>query len=169
LFTLAHELGHIYMDHRHTITILDDDQTAKNKKLQEVRANVFAASFLMPKQAVHELLRNINISRDKDITKHVVKYLCIYFGSSYPAMVYRLHNLNYFDSKKRDALLGDAVSIQSDEEAFQRGTLPDRYYTLVLEAYRSMRISIGKLADFLRTDVYDARKLVKELGIQQSK
>ncbi|MBF8295114.1 MAG: hypothetical protein HW389_1659, partial [Bacteroidetes bacterium] len=36
------------------------------------------------------------------------------------------------------------------------------------EAYRRAKISIGKLADLLRIDIYEARKLVKQFGIQQS-
>lgn len=176
LFTLAHELGHIYMDHHHSVTIYSESNspianlTRSKLSLQEIRANVFAAAFLMPGEEIHDLLENIKFNVSKNINRHIIKYLCDYFGVSYPAMVYRLHNLDYFTAAGRDELLQNPIleSFVRGETTPEQTNLPARYTTLAFEAYRSMKISIGKLADYLRTDIYDTRRMVKELGIQQT-
>lgn len=175
LFTLAHELGHIYMDHKHSVTIFSEGNSPgaeiKQAKtsLPEVRANVFAAAFLMPKEKIEKLLENSKFKKNDTSARHIIRYLCHYFGVSYPAMVYRLYNLNYIGNKVRDELLQNPITSSLEYSEPEEIRFPERYFTLALEAYRSMRISIGKLADYLRIDLYNARRIIKELGIQQTR
>jgi len=84
-------------------------------------------------------------------------------------MVYRLYNLNYIGNKVRDELLQNPITSSLEYSEPEEIRFPERYFTLALEAYRSMRISVGKLADYLRIDLYDARRIIKELDIQQTR
>ena len=167
LFTLAHELGHLMMDRDHTTTLLTDKQ--EQVSLAEVRANSFAATFLMPDVAVTETLLKLGVIKGEKETINAVTidYLRKQFGVSYDAMLWRLVNLRVITKKEREEFLPYAV-----EDALPTGetspSLPERYKTLAVEAYRRAKISIGKLADLLRVDIYEARKLVKQFGIQQS-
>jgi Zn-dependent peptidase ImmA (M78 family) len=166
LFTLAHELGHLSMDRDHTTTLLTEKQ--EQESLAEVRANSFAATFLMPDLAVKEALLKLGVTEGEKerINAVTIDYLRKQFGVSYDAMLWRLVNLKVITKKEREGLLPYAV-----EDALPNGvtslSLPERYKALAVEAYRRAKISIGKLADLLRIDIYEARKLVKQFGIQQ--
>ena len=90
-FTCAHELGHFvyrmeknndvdkfeYIDLRGPLS-----STGKNE--EEIFANNFAASLLMPKKEVKKLLQE-----NMEIT-----LMAFYFGVSFEAMKYRIQNLN---------------------------------------------------------------------------
>lgn len=167
LFTLAHELGHLSMDRDHTTTLLTEKQ--EQESLAEVRANSFAATFLMPDLAVKEALLKLGVTEGEKqrINAVTIDYLRKQFGVSYDAMLWRLVNLKVITKKEREGFLPYAV-----EDALPNGvtspSLPERYKALAVEAYRRAKISIGKLADLLRIDIYEARRLVKQFGIQQS-
>lgn len=174
-FTIAHELGHLIMDHNHVTTIYSEehspDQMENNGKdrLIETRANVFAAAFLAPDISVKEFLLKYGIDEDsKDrLTNYIIGSLSEYFGLSYDSMLWRLVNLRYMtkDERKLYLLQKPFLGEETPDSAIEN--IPERYRTLALEAYRRVKISIGRLSDYLRVDIYNARKLVKELKIQQ--
>lgn len=86
LFTVAHEIGHIVLDHkkkfdifyRAQITQFNGEQTAEEKE-----ANYFAASLLMPQELVIK-------TWDK---YHDIELLAAYFGVSRTAAFWRLKEL----------------------------------------------------------------------------
>jgi len=174
LFTLAHELGHTVMDRDHTATVLTekkskDDDAREQEILAEVRANSFAAAFLMPELEVKAAMLKLGVSEgaQEELSTATIDYLRKQFGVSYKAMLWRLVNLKVISKKEREKFQPNAV----DEVVPATDTLPslpERYKALAVEAYRRAKISIGKLADLLRIDIYEARKLVKQFGIQQS-
>ncbi len=174
LFTLAHELGHSVMDRDHTATILTekkskDGDMREQELLAEVRANAFAAAFLMPELEVKAAVLKMGVSEgaQEELGTATIDYLRKQFGVSYEAMLWRLVNLKVISKKEREKFQPDSV----DEEVPASNappSLPERYRALAIEAYRRAKISIGKLADLLRIDIYEARKLVKQFGIQQS-
>ena len=174
LFTLAHELGHAVMDRDHTATVLTekkskDGDTKEQEILAEVRANAFAAAFLMPELEVKTALLKLGVSEgtQKELSTSTIDYLRKQFGVSYEAMLWRLINLKIINKKDRENFLIDAVKeVVSTTDVLT--SLPERYRALAVEAYRRAMISIGKLADLLRIDIYEARRLVKQFGIQQS-
>lgn len=55
-FTIAHEYGHILLDRDKGIAI---SKISNDRDLFEVRANAFAAAFLMPEEGVSQFLKNI--------------------------------------------------------------------------------------------------------------
>ena len=70
-FTLAHELGHIVLDHQITPIIYRNSEIDEGQKPEEVQANVFARDLLMPAgvlaalhvTTVDEIIRICNVSR----------------------------------------------------------------------------------------------------------
>jgi Zn-dependent peptidase ImmA (M78 family)/DNA-binding XRE family transcriptional regulator len=174
LFTLAHELGHTVMDRDHTATVLTekkskDGDSKEQEVLAEVRANAFAAAFLVPEHEAKAALLKLGVSEgaQQELSIATIDYLRKQFGVSYEAMLWRLVNLRIISKQERGRFLTNIVDeVISSVEAFP--SLPDRYKALAVEAYRRANISIGKLADLLRVDIYEVRKLVKQFGIQQS-
>lgn len=98
-FTLAHELGHFFLHRK------GDDQVFIDKKYavynrdsrsssgvdeQEVEANVFAASLLMPEGLVLDVLESYDLIDDAD-----TMILAKKFGVSLQALGFRLAKLGY--------------------------------------------------------------------------
>ncbi len=88
-FTLAHELGHYFLDHRpdeyevyRRESLYRDD-----KPLKEQEADAFAAELLMPITLINELKKKYQLS-EKDTF-----ILAKMFGVSRSAMAYRLRGL----------------------------------------------------------------------------
>lgn len=101
-FTLAHEIGH-YVIHCNSSSrdkiFVDKIMYRKNfsstsEKRQELQANVFAASLLMPKQLVKEEFANLLNAADHITEEDIVYEMSTTFKVSEIAMTYRLINLN---------------------------------------------------------------------------
>ncbi|MHB8481684.1 MAG: UPF0175 family protein [Nitrospiria bacterium] len=104
-----------------------------------------------------------------------------YFGVSYQALLFRLMNLNWLSEKEREELESMSPSLNKLEKILheqgeidlesryplKKDYLPERYQHLALEAYRQGKISIGKLAELLRKNLYEVRDLLKALKIYQ--
>lgn len=130
-FSFAHEYGHALMDRRASATVT----TTKNRKdFVEVRANAFAAAFLLPAEGVQGFLRyrkKAMPSREEQIvydpgteeeeerieakSRHVARFgkvtyqdvgsLGLLFGTSYQAACYRLKSLELVTRPELDELL----------------------------------------------------------------
>lgn len=94
-FSLAHELGHVALDHLSGgVTRFRDTRenfTASNRDPQEIAANQFAAAILMPSEMVEFAVRTQGISS--------VEELANMFAVSTAAMKFRLLNLNLIDPR----------------------------------------------------------------------
>ena len=97
-FTIAHELGHFFL-HRQNSNIFVDDEpvvlfrdhtAAEGTKNQEIEANAFAASLLMPESIIREQLAQQPIDAFDDTS---MKQLAAQFGVSVRAMIIRLTKL----------------------------------------------------------------------------
>jgi Zn-dependent peptidase ImmA (M78 family)/transcriptional regulator with XRE-family HTH domain len=97
LFTLAHELGHLLLGHVDEGIALDESLTGPSDI--ERSANAFAATFLMPEQAVRKTLDQYGR------TVSTIVYLAYAFGVSFQTIVYRLHNLHLVNAEGRDTLM----------------------------------------------------------------
>jgi len=173
-FTLAHELGHLVMDRNHSATVLTAKEAQQLnddlKVLIEIRANSFAAAFLMPEAAIEHALAKLGMSRrtTEQLTTVTIEYLRNHFGVSYDAMLWRLINLKWISKQDRQKFVFQLEEEKGETASSSpKESLPERYRNLAFKAYQSAKISIGKLAELLRIDVYEARKLVKEFRIQQ--
>lgn len=128
-FTIAHEYGHILLDRDKVSAI---SKISNDRDLFEVRANAFAAAFLMPEEGVSQFLKNIDkgasASRERllayteqpdpdplvghyrrlaswqIITLYDVVKFCAYFGISFEAALYRLRNTKFLSEELFDQL-----------------------------------------------------------------
>jgi Zn-dependent peptidase ImmA (M78 family) len=96
-FTIAHECGHLALGHAGEVFI--DKQVVNrrdgNSSLaidnQEIEANQFAASLLMPRD---EVVRHLDVFLHTNRNRHVlIERMAAAFKVSRPAMEYRLVNL----------------------------------------------------------------------------
>ena len=95
-FTIAHELGHVklhvddkdrvFVDHR----FYRNEKSSEGVDSEEIEANAFAASLLMPKDLIEDALSTVSAITDSDIFRMSVR-----FGVSEQAMTLRLVKLHY--------------------------------------------------------------------------
>ena len=127
-FTIAHEYSHILLDRDKVIAI---SKISNDRDLFEVRANAFAAAFLMPEEGVSQFLKNIGkgassrerllayteqpdpdplvgyyrrLASSQIITLYDVVKFCAYFGISFEAALYRLRNTKFLSEELFDQL-----------------------------------------------------------------
>lgn len=120
-FSLAHEYGHVLMD-SHLPSVVSRGR--EREDLAEVRANAFAAAFLMPEDGCLEMVRKIgkgapsrertqlydeeevtcveerNIASEQDLTLIDAARLAHYFGASMQSMLYRLRNIGLINQAR---------------------------------------------------------------------
>lgn len=127
-FSYAHEYAHALFDRDENLRISSSEN---NSELIEIRANAFAAAFLMPTEGMTEVLHSLNkgkVSRQEqiifdvstnnkmnierrslpfsqNITFQNIAIIAHYFGVSYKAAVYRIRSLNYISAEECDKLI----------------------------------------------------------------
>jgi len=132
-FSYAHEYAHCLLDRNHAVSVTTP---GNQNNLSEVRANAFAAAFLMPEGGVNAYLNSLDKGGPSRQTLHVytpagtqeggaieaerrpapgsqkivcqdVVQLAYYFGVSYTAAVYRLKNMGRITQAECGALIDD--------------------------------------------------------------
>lgn len=126
LFSYAHEYGHLLFDRKEKATI---SRRAEREKLNEIRANSFAAALLLPEEGVREFLTRVGKSRDLFQVQEIydeegesvraqrrsgaepfsvqfydVVHLAFYFGVSYESALWRLKSLKIISEEEREEL-----------------------------------------------------------------
>ena len=123
-FTLAHELGHIFISWHSDITLcVTDNEYSEHNKLdiQEHEANVFASEILMPTEWVKEMLAK-NENRG---LQYIVKQLCNIANTSIMACFYALEN----------AMKSGNVIVVVSEMLFPKKFISDRRMVLYFQGY----------------------------------
>jgi len=115
LFTLAHELGHLLIGHKGSITV--DDNFVGDTQIER-QANAFAAAFLMPEEKVDQYVKNYDRGPES------LARMVYDFGVSFESLVFRLHNLRKIDAVGRDQLR--EVGWQGLLSVIQRPALQER-------------------------------------------
>lgn len=143
-FTALHELGHLVMQF---------DETIDNKK-KEALCHLFASDFLIPqksfKKCVGEIVNGrLNIRLFSDIQRS--------FGISIDALICKAHDGGlisdsrykyYFIQKSQNPRLKEYVEQSRIEDEH-----PERFESLVYDAYAKDIISVSKAASLLNTSV----------------
>lgn len=133
-FSLAHEYGHALMDRGSSATATISTSSNRDE-LVEVRANAFAAAFLLPDEGVRRFIaalrkglpsrieeeiydiqaeekkepikaKSREIAEFQKVTYQDVVLLKMYFGVSYQAACYRLKSIGVINRAELDELLG---------------------------------------------------------------
>jgi Zn-dependent peptidase ImmA (M78 family)/DNA-binding XRE family transcriptional regulator len=162
-FTLAHEYAHFLVDRTEEASHLCDP--TRRSELREMRANAFAAAFLLPGAGVRDFLSELHVPDGRIQAEHVV-HVMHHFGVSYDAAAWRLLNLDIISRTQRDALMsaqiqGLARALGYEEEPGAAEPPPSRRRAVALEAWRNAIISTAKLAELLGLE---RREIVRLFG-----
>lgn len=148
-FTMAHEYGHLLWKLKRQEPT--DDVFYRNpvESDEEMFANAFAASFLVPDAALTDRGRAPG-ARPTDA--HGVMELAEWFGVSYQMITYRLQNTGLLSEEDARRLrdLGRPVPVSGldwDERAFP--DMSPRFRRLVLEAYQRDLLEASRCAEML--------------------
>jgi Zn-dependent peptidase ImmA (M78 family)/transcriptional regulator with XRE-family HTH domain len=180
-FSWVHEYAHVLLDRtqRGTISV-----SSRRDDLPEVRANAFAACFLMPAEAIRSFLGELgkgSSSRehadiyDEDgtvaaelrsapgsqtVRLYEVVLLAHHFQVSRTAALYRLHNLHILSRAQLDALL--------EEERADRGKRIERLLKLAVHDHAEARDEFRLRFLSLALEAYRQEKItrgkLRELG-----
>lgn len=162
-YTAAHELYHIIYNEG----ILKKEKIFLDKEKyqeEEIKADVFAAEFLMPEDYVKEIFyKLVDVDRDHVEPKHVVR-MHNFFKVSYRAMLKRLIQLKLCSAKKYPDLIQIATLENKDklqaltrEEGYsldlivpsKETYIPKEYLIYVKSNYERGKISYEKLKETL--------------------
>ena len=158
-FTAAHEYAHFLVDRDERRGEICD--TVRRREPFEMRANAFAASLLLPATGVTSSLNDLGAERLRVEPEHAV-HLMYHFSVSYDAVLWRLLNLGWITSDRRDELArisptGLARALGYDGEPGEGEPEPDRWRTIAIEAWRDGEISLGKLSELLGISEHQLR------------
>ena len=179
-FTVAHEFGHHRMGHASVV----DEQQAISGKLHdplEVRANAFAAEFLMPRDAIKAWGRE---HVDGAVTLEQVLLLACEYGVSAQAARYALQNAGVLSDARRCRQLDEEIAAElhvalgrqlglqhpADELADAAGRLPRIPSALRSSALGDLlagAIDAEQLALRLGREQHEIAAMLAELGIDQ--
>lgn len=157
-FTLAHELAHLLVGHQSVMCdlLMDVDD--------ERYANIFAAHFLMPTNAMQDafgkLLSAKESPEDSDFGRMASRY-----GVSLEALGRRLEETEMLPSGTTDRMIDrwereNRPYARSHNPQWRRRT-GERFLALAVESYTRGLISLGKLASLLAVDSITAADYVK--------
>lgn len=153
VFAAAHELYHIWYDEKAEIVPANIiDESDRN----ELKANRFAAEFLVDEDLLLRELNMYSISRDSITIKDILR-LSELFTVPYRTMAKRLYETGVYDKKNRDLFLSKteeevlaarkrfAIPVPQSDSRIAIDTLND----LAVNAYEKQLISYEKLAYLL--------------------
>ena len=106
IFTVAHEIGHIELQHlNNTFAMIDEHTQGCEENELEKEANYFAACFLMPLEKLSAFMR-INIGKSESaLTVLDIANVQSIFNTSFETTLNRLETLGLIDIQKKEELL----------------------------------------------------------------
>jgi Zn-dependent peptidase ImmA (M78 family) len=171
-FTAAHEFAHWVL---RDVMVEGFTFLPGSGDLREVRANAFAAAFLMPAAGLKEHFRRTGRLRENDLAPVEIGDLVRAmdrFGVSRTALLYRLQNIGLLEAESGERMRGEEWDILHVARALGIKLRRDRYDAgrlreLAIEAWRRGLVSTSRAADLTRTDIADFRRRMKVMGIKQ--
>jgi transcriptional regulator with XRE-family HTH domain len=153
-FSAAHELAHHLLSDPREVVI--EANLYETSSPAEVRANAFAAAFLMPADSARELIGVAGVDAE------VLGELLRHFRVSYQALVHRLWTLAIISRADAESWLAESATAalcaagDSNPHELTGPTLtrriPTRLWRAALEGYQSGQVGIGVLAGLADTD-----------------
>jgi Zn-dependent peptidase ImmA (M78 family) len=164
--SIAHEYAHLIVD-RYSAGI-DYLTIAGRKPANERFAESFAMSLLMPASSVRFRFNDVVNSTGNFQVADLVELKHFYFVSM-EAMAHRLEGLGLLPSGTWDLLKEKGLRVRQAEkrlglnsELSPEPAYPDRYKFLAVHAYERGELSEKELANYLRCDVWEARRVVRD-------
>jgi Zn-dependent peptidase ImmA (M78 family) len=171
LFTLAHELGHVWLHRDQQVVI---SRTTRRTPIER-QADTFAAEFLMPEAEVKQALASLQYHGE--ISAVQVVALQRTFGVSYKAMLVRLKTLRIIQEEQLQRLsevspASIAARLGYKLDPTELGEVPEipfyeryprEYLELVFSAWEAGKIGEGKVAELLDTDCYSLSEYVRRV------
>lgn len=171
-FTAAHEYAHVILrDTAREVFVLAPGE----RDVQEVRANAFAAAFLMPREGLQAYFSEKGLLRDNEkalphLTPAEVVRAMDHFGVSRSALLFRLRNVGLISPETAAALsafvvanVANAAGIVFRERRYVGTRLPE----LAIHAWRQGSITTGRAADLCGMDLEGFMDVMRQLGEQQ--
>lgn len=152
-FTIAHELYHLFMEDNPVPHRYQEDG---KKSESEQCADAFALMFLMPADGVRQLIPE-NELKQGTVSLATVLKIGHYFGTSHPAVLNRLFDLNLISRSERESLSGIFVKRASREYGYDTSLYESGNEGLVIgdfgekarKLYESDKISEGHYLELL--------------------
>lgn len=185
VFTVVHEYGHALMDSDLQSEICATAQAWKSDSShlyanRELRANQFAAVFLVPREALvwyFESRRKLGRDRwgqqrAEGVTAVEVVRAQDHFGVSAEMLLWRLRNEDLITAAQRGEVIGELRRVGSQNIAKSLGydwrarAQPfTRAHEIALDAYRKGHISLGIVAEIFGKDKEDILERLRELNV----
>lgn len=164
--SISHEYAHLLVD-RYTAGI--DYLTILGRKPANERfAESFAMSFLMPASSVRFRFNEIVNTTGNFQVGDLVKLKHRYFVSM-EAMALRLESLGLLKQGTWELQKEKSLPVREAEkrlglvtEAKPESAYPDRYKLLAVHAYERGELSEKEVANYLRCDIWEARRIIQE-------
>jgi Zn-dependent peptidase ImmA (M78 family) len=172
-FTVAHEYVHwLLQDVRAEGFLLGHNE---DDGLQEVRANAFAAAFLMPPDGLRLYLRRVGLLKGEQVghlSQGDLVRAMDHFGVSKLALLFRLQNLQFLDAERAKelrelSLNATAVAERLGLELRTQPYVATRLPILAIECWRKGLLTTGRAAELLEMDVGDFKDFMTDIGEQQ--
>ncbi|MBU2604079.1 MAG: XRE family transcriptional regulator [Actinobacteria bacterium] len=168
-FSAAHEYCHFLIDRRMKGYACPRFGAVGKKPHHEIRANSFAAAFLMPEQGIRRLVAEYGFNGIEGVA-----YLQHFYGVSKESLLYRLLNLGIINKSEQERFQGMSTEVlkpffgddcgDTTQETGEPSAFGKRFVSLVIQAYRLGKISATKLAELLNLQVSEARDMLVALG-----
>ncbi len=164
--SISHEYAHLIVD-RYTAGI-DYLTIVGRKPANERFAESFAMSFLMPASSVRFRFNEIVNTTGNFQVGDLVKLKHRYFVSM-EAMALRLESLGLLKQGTWELQKEKGLPVREAEkrlglvtEVTPEPAYPDRYKLLAVHAYERGELSEKELANYLRCDIWEARRIIQE-------
>src|SRR5258708_1040720 len=159
-FTLAHEYAHFL--HAKGESNGEVCIPSLHRDPGEVRANAFAAAFLLPAPGVSAFLDDFRTPGSPTAPEHLV-HLAYHFGVSFEAVAYRLLGMGYISADERARLMDSklpsvANALGYDHQPGFGEPMPSRFREIAIQAWRKEAISASKLEELLGLKPGEARR-----------
>lgn len=186
-FSIAHELCHFLVDNPYlsqspeVTEEFHPFEEKNNRNYREVRANAFAASFLMSEEGLKFFLKHFLGKTNKSVSIHDVVHISHNYGVSFETACYRLKNLDLISEPSYEEMKSLKASVPmirerlyglgetNTTELFSDNNFTSRLKNIAIDAYQQGKLSIGKFCEIFNCPVLDQKKLLKELQIKAPK
>ena len=161
-FTIGHELYHLFIQKNFNAQKCITGLFEKHSDLEEVKADMFSASLLLPELGVFELIPQHERQKINKISSETIFKIQQYYSVSIKAVIYRLIDFKLIDSsyynlyegkiKSTAHLLGYDMKLY--EPGHQGKTIGD-YSSLAHKLYQNNLISESYYFELLNTIGFD--------------